>query len=494
MWSLALTLAVTTFAQPKLSQRFSVKVWSVKDGLPQHTVNAIAQTPDGYLWVATDGGLARFDGFVFRSFDKRDTPLLRSNRVRSLAVDKNGKLFIGMFENGIGYYHNGSFVHISDGAKLPPGSVSSIVVDENNVVWFVIIRQGLFYYDGKEGIKKFKMDDNKNEKINQVFHVNKNGIYIRFDNEIYLLKNNKLKKIYHDKNLINGAVYRESDGSIYITNNVEIVKFGAKIEKFKVLDTYYNLNKSNILELDSSNIVISSNSRFDIFNDNSKRIIDKTNLFPVNVTEINTTFVDVSGNRWFGSSTDGLIRLKPNPFQLYALVDQYAYDNSLSIYRSPSGYKWLSYMTDYLVIRDPSNRIIYQDKLFYQNNSSNVATYYSIIEHNGITYLGSNGKGIYSYKFSQKLQLIYFPDQKERWVKSLFKDLNQRIWVGTTNGLFELINNQLNWISSSYPELNIADVAYMASTKDGMLWVSTSDGIYSYNGKTWKHWDVAYRE
>jgi ligand-binding sensor domain-containing protein len=49
-------------------------VWTTNDGLPQDSINAIAQTPDGYLWLATQEGLARFDGMTFTTFDAAVKP------------------------------------------------------------------------------------------------------------------------------------------------------------------------------------------------------------------------------------------------------------------------------------------------------------------------------------------------------------------------------------------------------------------------------------
>ena len=62
-----------------------IKSWQTRDGLPQSTVNTILQTRDGYLWVGTSGGLARFDGVRFRTFGLEDG--LRSVRIATLAED-----------------------------------------------------------------------------------------------------------------------------------------------------------------------------------------------------------------------------------------------------------------------------------------------------------------------------------------------------------------------------------------------------------------------
>jgi len=68
--------------------------WTIENGLPQNSVNDIVQTRDGYLWLATFGGLVRFDGIRFVIFD-RSTPGIESQRVRALYQDRSGVLWAG---------------------------------------------------------------------------------------------------------------------------------------------------------------------------------------------------------------------------------------------------------------------------------------------------------------------------------------------------------------------------------------------------------------
>ncbi|MGD0129131.1 MAG: hypothetical protein ABSF46_27720, partial [Terriglobia bacterium] len=56
--------------------------WDTDRGLPQMTITSITRTTEGYLWLATEEGLVRFDGVSFTVFDKRSTPALRSNNIR----------------------------------------------------------------------------------------------------------------------------------------------------------------------------------------------------------------------------------------------------------------------------------------------------------------------------------------------------------------------------------------------------------------------------
>jgi ligand-binding sensor domain-containing protein/signal transduction histidine kinase len=88
---------------------YLVDVWDTENGLPSSTVTSIAQTPDGYLWVGTYAGLARFDGVRFVTFDPANTPELTQARVQGLFLDANGTLWINTFRGGLTSYRNGVF-------------------------------------------------------------------------------------------------------------------------------------------------------------------------------------------------------------------------------------------------------------------------------------------------------------------------------------------------------------------------------------------------
>ncbi len=85
---------------------YSVRVWRVEDGLPDNVIHAIQQTSDGYLWVSTSGGLARFDGVRFRLFDRRE-PGMVSDRSFRMAAGADGDIWISM--------ERGELVRMRDG-------------------------------------------------------------------------------------------------------------------------------------------------------------------------------------------------------------------------------------------------------------------------------------------------------------------------------------------------------------------------------------------
>ncbi|MGD0647925.1 MAG: two-component regulator propeller domain-containing protein [Acidobacteriaceae bacterium] len=102
----------------------SQQSWSTEEGLPQSSVHSIVQTPDGYLWLATEGGLVRFDGFTFQTFDRSDQPAFTSDDVCCLVSEPNG-LWIGTAD-GVLRLQQGQFHRYGMADGLASSAVESI--------------------------------------------------------------------------------------------------------------------------------------------------------------------------------------------------------------------------------------------------------------------------------------------------------------------------------------------------------------------------------
>lgn len=102
--------------------------WTGEDGLPQNSVNSIVQCEDGYLWLATFGGLVRFDGVEFRVFNTATATArgLLSNRLTALAFDASGNLWIGTEQGELIIFQDGRFQPVE---RAQDERINSIVFD-----------------------------------------------------------------------------------------------------------------------------------------------------------------------------------------------------------------------------------------------------------------------------------------------------------------------------------------------------------------------------
>jgi len=119
----------------KDSNPYLHRTWTTENGLPQNSVTSILQTQDGYLWLGTLGGLARFDGVEFTVFNTVNTVGIKSDRVRALHEDAAGDLWIGTEHGGLIRYHRGVFTNYSLHEGLPSTSVLSITGDRSGDLW-----------------------------------------------------------------------------------------------------------------------------------------------------------------------------------------------------------------------------------------------------------------------------------------------------------------------------------------------------------------------
>jgi ligand-binding sensor domain-containing protein len=103
---------------------YSSRTWQTEDGLPQHSGTAIVQTSDGYLWVGTFNGLARFNGVEFTRFTVANTKELVTDDINKLYEDRSGRLWIGTY-SGVLSYERGQFKHWNSPEQLSRANVRS---------------------------------------------------------------------------------------------------------------------------------------------------------------------------------------------------------------------------------------------------------------------------------------------------------------------------------------------------------------------------------
>ena len=132
-----LCLSVTAFALDSAGviTQYIHDTWQTDQGLPQNSVVAIVQTRDGYLWLATQEGLVRFDGIRFTVFDKRSNPEITENNIQALLEDHAGNLWFGTEGGGLGRFKDGSVSMFTSKDGLADGIVDAIFEDRKGTLW-----------------------------------------------------------------------------------------------------------------------------------------------------------------------------------------------------------------------------------------------------------------------------------------------------------------------------------------------------------------------
>jgi len=499
---------VNSYAQNKLPFYFTIKNFTQDEGLPQNSVNDIDQTKDGYIWVATNGGLARFNGISFKLFNKFNSPGLVSDRILSLFTDKEGRLWISTNE-GLSFYYKGIFKEFTekDGLKI----ISSLEVkqDKNGTIWVLTFPEFYQYKDGKF----FKQEIKNDEKLRRQALAGGADFFIPFRNNIYAVIDNKVVLCqtigeYPDIQILD--VVENPKGSIWIaTTSNRLINIQNEITEEFRLEKGIEINYLDDLFIDAE-------KRLWIANSYGAAVLTNNEFYKITANEglpksqVHQIFQDTEGNFWLGTETEGLIKISRSLISNYSKSDgldnnqilslNYSKNESLLIGTNGGGIyelqdekiiystlnKFFNQIYVWSIFEDSQNRIwsnvkelffVKDNKKYYVPDSQqydlhNIYAFYE--SKDGAVWIGYQF-GLLKY-FNDSLinysSVIGLPDLD---VRCILEESNGNIWIGTVNGIFEIRNEKL----ISYPSIQGLRNYYFRSIyqdKDDVMWFGTYGG------------------
>lgn len=157
----------------KLLTQYKLDKWSIERGLDQNTIFFIQQSYDGYLWLGTLDGLVRFDGVLFKVFNKQNTSAFKSSEIRFLYEDRNHILWIGIAE-GLVQLINGEFRPYPIKGIFHFNDIRSIGGDKNRTLW-IITKDGLIAPLERETVKPFANEKWLGQNARSSFTEDKEG-------------------------------------------------------------------------------------------------------------------------------------------------------------------------------------------------------------------------------------------------------------------------------------------------------------------------------
>ena len=144
---------------PKKITDYGASIWQQGEGLPNNSLRAILQTSDGYLWVGTKGGLAKFNGTSFRVYSARTPGQLLESEVRALVEGEDGSLYIGTMGGGLSIHKDDKFTTLGKKDGLPDDIVRALCRGRDGSIWIgtdggvARLRKGkLTTFDEKKGL------------------------------------------------------------------------------------------------------------------------------------------------------------------------------------------------------------------------------------------------------------------------------------------------------------------------------------------------------
>jgi PAS domain S-box-containing protein len=448
---------------------YSHGVWQVEDGLPQNSIQAITQTSDGYLWIGTELGLARFDGIQFTIFDSKNTPQLLTSYIKALLPGRDGSLWIGT-RQGLTRLKDGQFATYTTHEGLSGDGVVSLAQDREGLLW-IATENGLDQFaDGKlhryswgsSKITCLLYDRDRNLWIgteDQGLNRLKDGRSVAFTTREGLLTN-KVLSLFSDHE---GNLWIGTDKGLDRLTRGQISSYTARQE----------LSNQTVLSIGEGpdHAIWAGTDGGGLYRWDNQRFTAYKNEDGLSNDVVQALYTDLEGSLWIGTDGGGLDRLKRRNFLTYTTSEGLSHNLVTSIRESRDGSLWIGTEGGGLNCLRSGEFTVYSTK---QGLSSNLIR--SIAEDpNGDLWIGTDGSGL--NRFSGGKFRTYGAKQglPNGVILSLAVDNDGSLWVGTANGLAEYRNGKFRTYSAPDGVPGRVVMCLFVS-RDGSLWIGTIEG------------------
>lgn len=447
-WSRAVLLSVTSFqhifrftiwlvtgcllvptARTEGAREFLIQSWTGENGLPGNTVTSVAQTPDGYLWVGTLSGLARFDGVRFVNVDLAKVMKAHDTMVTCLYTDRRGDLWIGTEEGSLLRYRLGTFRRFQPPShQTADRYVQRIAEDDTGTLWTL-------NYEG--GVCQFRQGDFHLETDNRdnlgLAIASVGGMWVASRHELWQHVGDRLDSVWNDARepgFVLAAITPAREGGCWLAGGGRIRRFDAgEMREERARYDRMGSAMSGFLEDRLGNLWLANYGGGIVVcdADGMTRRLTRAQGLPGDL--VRCLFEDREGNIWAGVEARGLVRIRRALFASYGKREGLTDETVLAICEGAPGEVWV----------------------------------------------GSNGDGVYCIQDGHVRHFGAEAGLSNEFVWSLCRDRAGRLWAGTWGGgLFRLEGDRFVSVDDGFGAASA--VLALHEARDGTLWLGQRTG------------------
>jgi ligand-binding sensor domain-containing protein len=510
---------------------------SIKDGLSQSSPNCIFQDSRGILWIGTEDGLNKYDGYSFVVYkpDQNDRYSISNQRIFSICEDAQGNLWIGTNGGGLNKYDRKAdhFIHFLPAKKDSPSiagiQVYALALATDKTLW-IGTDQGLSVFDLKTN-RFVNIKDNhdlsslSNSAIlslakdsANIWIGTNNGLY-RYDNALKTLKS----FTYEPGNSqalpgkIVSALLIEKNHNLWVGTGNGLAELKAGTELFQVFNNFSGNGSLSVndyikafLEDDKGNIWIGTfggglhiyTPQTGIF---THLTYDYNNPYSLSNNEVLSMFMDLSGIIWVG--TNGLDKYNPkkDKFVLYDYVpyvrEKLIFRNIHPIYEDKKGILWVGSKSDGLHILDRRNkkyaRLVHEPGNANSLSSSRIRAIKEFPE--GTMWIGTEDEGLNKVILDADRKPVRFKSFRSisgnpnsltsNKIYAIYSDDKGKLWIGTDKGL-TIMDISSESFTQFIPDaknansLSNSTVYCIYGDRSGGIWLATDYGVNKFDPST----------
>ena len=514
------SLLLIYFNIPGQTQAF--KHLGVEDGLSNSYIADIIQDGQGFIWIATESGLSRFDGKSFTAYTKNNSNIV-SNELNTLLYDEEeNSIWIGSQRDGISIFDcsSQSFTDYTIEEGLITNDVIHLTHAPDGGIWITHYHVGIEYYDKRTKQFTHYLDqDIKGMKSQNrcSFDDGKGNLYVghAFDGlSIIDIEDKTARNIRHQPgnsqslpgNTVR-VIYMDHQKNIWMGTNNGLALFNPQSEEFITFrhdpsnpNSLGGNNIHDIREMKDGSLWISTDmAGISILDLSSITLLDPQKVIFKNISvtkdhyglsssNVRVLFQDSYDNIWIGHSNRGIdfISNKPPVFQtLLDSTDKYKDTNEKQIWyicMDKNQQLWVGSENKIIVLQDNEVKTIINIQPYLSKSGSNVYINKIRSDGSGILWFATTIGDVFQLD-PDNYQIKSIPlGEKGEYVREFYEDTDGRIWIGTDNGLYsyqggeiekeELINNQLE----------DKTIYSILRDREGKLWIGTfGKGIFIFD-------------
>lgn len=473
--------------------------------LQNHNILGIAQDPQGYLWIGTNWGLYKYDGYYFKSYKTTTTPSLINKNIKTLLM-QDDNLWIGT-KGGLSIINTktNSNKSITSSSKngLTSNYINKLYKDKTDNIWVGYYDDKLSKYIGNFKFQHFDLKINNNGKlfiVDDIIETTPNTFYIKLLGETidasyitiieakydgHKLSTKVITKVIKEDGIDNVLIL-SFDNRLHLIDGNNLYKFNEVSGSFKFINNLFSKDSIQNLTFyaDKTNNIYIGTQNKSFYNLNKETYAPQDyTIISLDETSIDTFFTDNTGLLWVGA-TSGLYKIKKNA----SLFKKHLQEASIGNYNKMRS-----------IIQDKKGDIyaVNQTKLFKYDTinkefidlkwENKYSAPFALLENDENSLLvGTQGSGISIYNKNTNVSKPFFKKHQKlsnNHIVKLFSDGHDILWIGTLDGLyyFEKKNNSLVKIQNSILQNGIEENESILEIKpfgENQLWIGTNTGLY----------------
>lgn len=453
------------------AREYSHRIWRVQAGLPQNRIHTISQTADGYLWIGTSGGLARFDGIRFFVFDRANTPAFRDDSILALCPSRDGSLWIGTEGGRLLQYRNGVFVVMGPEQGLTNPFVRALYEDSAGILWIGTDRGFFRLKDGRIE----RLDGHGDMPVAAVTGLSgdRGGrVWVAADVGLYVMENGKLRR--HSPRAGKGSavrtIHEARDGTLWLLTRAGLRRLErGRIGSAAPLD---RIAAFAFCEDHAGNLWVGTTGQ-GLFRAGAGGVASFRDAGVLPGNSVAALFEDRENNLWVGTE-DGMLRLSRTSVQTLNSRDGLADDNVLTVSQGRDGSLWLVTITGQ-VFHFAGGTVV----PFRLSGSQSIRLVYE--DSKGVLWIGSANEGIIRIAGSQRTSFTMRDGLHSNSIRQFLEDRHGNLWIALGSGLSRWDGRRFQ---NYYLEdgLSYGSVRVLMEDGRGDLLVGTDNGLNRIHG------------